>query len=194
MGWTPFRVSAQVWEVERQESHLEKCNSFVYCYYGSITEDITNKLHRLHWIRWFKPTNTLKFKGLLKTIYQETFTSITEDASGVGKKHPILFTIVKTTHDKITLKDHFLNRNILPLKNWVTLSWEITSYSFAPIAAFSWRTRQFLSLSYSWIIPQLLNAGWQWHFRWDAPHNQKLTTSINIAKTTETETLEQNSP
>lgn len=75
-----------MWVVKGQESHLEKRNSFVYCYYGRIREDITKKLQRLHWIRLFKPTNVLKFKDILKTVYQETFISITEDASGIGKK------------------------------------------------------------------------------------------------------------
>lgn len=62
----------------------------------------------------------MKFKGI--SVYQGTFISIREDASGIAKKLPILFTTVKIAHVKKTLKDHFLNRNILPLEDSVILS------------------------------------------------------------------------
>ena len=60
-----------------------------------MREDITKKLQRLHWIRWFKPMNVLKFKGILKTVYQETFISITKDASGIGKNFLFSLPLIK---------------------------------------------------------------------------------------------------
>lgn len=136
-GWTNLRVSAQIWVVEGKEHHPEKCNSFAHCYYSSITEDITKKLQRLHQIGQFKPTNILKFKGTLKTVYQETFISVIEDTPGIGKKLPIVFTIVKITHDKKTLKGQLFEQKHITTKKMGNIAMRNHFILISPHPAFS---------------------------------------------------------